>query len=217
MSSVRINRIVLFAAVLFLSVCRLPAQAQDQPRNAEIIEVITVIPDIVVDIRYATPLNFMHRTLYDSKRCWLRRGTANRLSHVQQELKKEGLGLKIMDGYRPLSVQKKMWKVKPNPNYVADPKVGSMHNRGAAVDVTLVDAKGNELPMGTGYDDFTKKAHIDNRNFPPDILRNRDLLKKAMLDSGFIAFRTEWWHFADVSWEKYPVEDIDFRELEKGK
>jgi len=221
----RFFRYIVFIVIVCLFFCvgrvsqggLFAAPAHQTESDADLVDIKAVCPSIVVDIKYATPHNFMKRVLYDSDRCYLRRGTARKLAAVQAYLGQFGLGLKIMDGYRPLSVQKKMWKVMPNPSYVADPKVGSMHNRGAAVDVTLLDRSGNEFPMGTGYDDFTKKAHIDCKDLPAEVIKRRGNLIYAMMRGGFIPFRTEWWHYADREWEKYPVEDVDFAELRAGR
>jgi D-alanyl-D-alanine dipeptidase len=121
-----------------------------------------------------------------------------------------GCGLKIFDGFRPLSVQKKMWEVFPHPGYVADPKKGSRHNRGAAVDVTLIRlADGAELPMPTPYDDFTTKAHRNFNELPAEAILNRALLERVMAKHGFIGLPTEWWHFDDNDWERYPILDVD--------
>jgi D-alanyl-D-alanine dipeptidase len=216
-----VRHIFFVAAFLCISSCatgpaqtgRAPAAAGNVESDADFVDIKTICPSVIVDVKYATPDNFMKQTLYDSDRCYLRRGTARKLAAVQDYLQRYGLGLKIMDGYRPLSIQKKMWKALPDPSYVADPKAGSMHNRGAAVDVTLVDKNGNELPMGTGYDDFTERAHIDYKHLPAEILKRRGNLIYAMVRGGFVAFRTEWWHYADKEWEKYPVEDIGLTQL----
>ena len=167
-----------------------------------------VNPHIRLDIRYATTNNFTHRQVYDRATCYLQAEAAQKLGEVQKDLESLGLGLKVYDCYRPLSVQKNFWALVPDERYVADPAKGSRHNRGAAVDLTLVDAGGRELPMPTPFDDFTEKAHRDYRNLPSGVLRNRDTLEKAMTRRGFIPLPTEWWHFDFAGWEKYPVMDI---------
>jgi D-alanyl-D-alanine dipeptidase len=121
--------------------------------------------------------------------------------------------LKIFDGYRPLSVQRKMWAVFPQPGYVADPKNGSRHNRGAAVDVTLVRlTDGTELRMPTPYDDFTERAHRDYMQLEEEAIRNRQLLEQIMTRHGFVGLPTEWWHFDFSDWQKYPLLDVDIPE-----
>ena len=180
------------------------------PRLAD---VAAVNPRIRLDIRYATSNNFTGHKVYDEARCFLQTEVARSLSRVQKDLERQGLGLKVYDCYRPLSVQKKFWALVPDERYVANPAKGSRHNRGAAVDLTLINAKGEELPMPTPYDDFTEKAHRDYRNLPEQAIRNREILEKAMVRRGFVPLPTEWWHFDAAGWEAYPVLDIDFARL----
>ena len=117
--------------------------------------------------------------------------------------------LKILDGYRPPSVQRELWKVKPDPRYVAHPDKGSRHNRGAAVDVTLVKADGSEVPMPTAFDDFSEKAAADYAKLPAEVIKNRKLLQDAMTKHGFTILKAEWWHFDDSDWKSFPIEEID--------
>jgi D-alanyl-D-alanine dipeptidase len=181
----------------------LPARA-DEP----LVDVASFNRTIVIDIRYATPDNFTHKTLYPAARCLLRESVAKRLALVQSDLAASGLGLKVWDCYRPLSVQRKLWELVPDPRYVADPKKGSRHNRGAAVDLTLIDrARGAELEMPTGFDDFSEKAHRDSSQASPEALRNRARLEEAMTARGFAGLPTEWWHFDASGWRAYPLLD----------
>ena len=166
-----------------------------------------VSPNIVVDVRYATNRNFTNRILYKKAVCTLCEPTAYRLARVQKALEKDGLGLKAWDCYRPISVQKILWSVVPDPRYVANPKKGSRHNRGTAVDVTLVDSQGRELPMPSDFDEFGPQAHRDYQNLPKHILRNRKKLEDAMAAEGFIGLPTEWWHFDDPKWKNYALRD----------
>ncbi len=175
-----------------------------------LIDIQKVNPRIKIDIRYATPDNFMKEPLYPEARCLLRREVAEKLSRVQQNLQKKGLGLKVFDGYRPLSVQKKMWARFPVEGYIANPAKGSNHNRGAAVDLTLVDSNGRELPMPSAYDEFSKRAHRDYMSAAPDALKNRQTLQQAMEKEGFVGLSTEWWHFDDKDAKQYPVLDLPF-------
>ena len=175
----------------------------------DLVEVIKVSPRIRLDIRYATPNNFTGKKVYPSERCFLRPKTAKRLHLVQLALEKRGLGLKIYDGYRPLSIQKVFWKLVPNPNFVADPEKGSKHNRGASVDLILVDSMGKELPMPTEFDEFSEKASRKFMNCSLEALKNRELLEKMMTEQEFIPFEHEWWHFDDPEWESYPILDTD--------
>jgi len=175
----------------------------------DLVDVEKLIPGIVLDIRYATTNNFTGQRLYPSAKCYLRRAAAEKLRTAQAELATSGYGLKIFDGYRPLSVQRKMWEVFPQPGYVADPKKGSRHNRGAAVDVTLIRlADGSELTMPTPYDDFTERAHRNFADLPEEAIRNRNLLEAVLTKRGFVGLPTEWWHFDDADWKNYPLLDI---------
>jgi D-alanyl-D-alanine dipeptidase len=176
--------------------------------GAELVDIRDVAPGIRLDIRYATENNFTRVKVYGEARCLLRPEAANRLAEVQRDLARSGLGLKVYDCYRPLSVQKKFWALVPDERYVADPAKGSRHNRGMAVDLTLVDRQGKELPMPTGYDDFTPRAHRDSTDAPREALRNREVLERAMARRGFAPLPTEWWHFDAPGWERHPVLDI---------
>jgi D-alanyl-D-alanine dipeptidase len=176
---------------------------------AALTDVKGIVPDLVVDMRYATPDNFTGKRVYECNHCFLREATARKLAMAQAELKKEGYGLKAWDCYRPLSVQKIFWSLVPDPRYVADPAKGSKHNRGTAVDVTLVDSQGKELPMPTRFDDFTPRAFRDNNDFPPEVLKNRKTLEKAMENAGFEPLPSEWWHFDDKDWQGYEILDTN--------
>jgi zinc D-Ala-D-Ala dipeptidase len=182
--------------------------------NADLVELIRINPRIKLDIRYATTNNFAHRKVYPSSHCFLQEKTAKKLALVQQELEKTGLGLKVFDGYRPLSIQKLFWNFCPDKRYVANPKKGSKHNRGSAVDLTLIDLKtGNELVMPSAYDDLSKKAHRVYTNMSLEAAKNCKLLESVMVKHGFIPLPTEWWHFNDTKWKKYPITDISFERL----
>ncbi|MEK7780728.1 MAG: M15 family metallopeptidase [Verrucomicrobiota bacterium] len=178
-------------------------------RPDDLVDLEKAIPGIVLDIRYATTNNFTGQRLYPSAQCYLSRAAAEKLVAAQKEFATLGYGLKIFDGYRPLAVQRKMWEVFPQPGYVADPKKGSRHNRGAAVDVTLIRlADGAELPMPTPYDDFTERAHRNFTDLPEETIRNRNLLEQVLTKHGFVGLPTEWWHFDDQDWRSYPLLDI---------
>ncbi len=178
-----------------------------------LVDITTVIPDIVLDIRYATANNFTGQVLYPRAAAYLRKKVADKLAEVQTELKKQGLGLKIYDGYRSHSIQKKLWEIVPDERYVADPAKGSRHNRGAAVDLTIIDSTGQEIMMPTGYDDFTEKAHRDYMELPQEAIKNRAFLEELMAKHGFSGLPTEWWHFDADGWEQYPILDLRLDEL----
>jgi len=181
--------------------------------TTNLVELITVAPDIFLDVRYATANNFTGQVLYPSARCFLVREAAEALAAVQRDLRAQGCGLKVYDAYRPLSVQWRLWEIMPNPDFVADPRIGSRHNRGYAVDVSLVDKDGGDIPMPTEYDDFTERAHPDYADLPPDVIRNRALLRDTMIRHGFIPFPTEWWHFDFQGYEGKPNLDIPLSQL----
>ncbi len=182
---------------------------ESQLKNkAQLIDIRSVNPNIVLDIRYATENNFTKRRLYRVARCLLRASVARKLSLVQQDLEKQNLGLKVYDCYRPLSVQRQMWRLFPNPRYVANPARGSRHNRGAAVDLTLVDRNGNELEMPTEFDNFTVRAHINYSAGSFRSRRNRQILQNSMKRRGFIPMPSEWWHFDAAGWENFSVLDL---------
>jgi D-alanyl-D-alanine dipeptidase len=167
------------------------------------------ITDIPRDVRYATTNNFMHARLYPVSRVLLRRPAAIALHEVERELARDGLGLKIFDGYRPYRVTVRMWKPIRNPDFVADPAKGSRHNRGAAVDLTLIDLRtGRELPMPTGYDDFTPRARQDFNDLPAEAVANRARLREVMTKHGFDPLPSEWWHFDFRGWEKFELLDL---------
>jgi len=183
----------------------------------KMIELKTILPGIQYDLRYATSDNFMHKQLYkNGSSTFLRLPAARALVKVQQELDKKDLSLKIWDAYRPYSITVMMWNMIKDERYVADPKKGSGHNRGLAVDLTIIDkTTGVELNMGTGFDSFSDTAHQDFRNLSPDILRNRDLLRTSMEKYGFKALETEWWHFyMDIP--GYELLDIPFEKFKKN-
>jgi zinc D-Ala-D-Ala dipeptidase len=174
------------------------------------------ITNIATDVRYATSNNFMRTPLYPVARVFVRAPVARALAEVQKELAPRGLGLKIYDGYRPYSVTVRMWEPIKNPDYVADPAKGSRHNRGAAVDLTLIDLRtGAELPMPTPYDDFTPRARQDFMDLPPEAIENRAILRDAMTKHGFDPLPSEWWHFDYRGWEKFELLDIPLTEIAK--
>lgn len=178
--------------------------------GAQFVQLQQLIPGIVADIRYATTNNFTHRVLYTDHVLLLRAAPANALKKVQAELATKGLGLKVYDAYRPFSVTCSLWRHTTDRRYTANPRKGSHHNRGIAVDITLVDLKtGKELDMGTGYDSFTDTAHHSFAYLPQRVLDNRRLLKGVMWKHGFNFVPTEWWHY---HWrdKSYEVADVPF-------
>lgn len=171
----------------------------------------------VLDLRYATTNNFMELQIYDCPRCFTRLATAKALLKAQKHLAKQGLGFKLFDCYRPQSAQYKLWKKVPDPRYVSPPTRGSMHSRGGALDLTIVQLKNHqELEMGTTYDYFGKEAYWSYKKHSPQILENRQLLLNTLKEYGFKTVSTEWWHFSyrrawfklsDMQWDCKPITD----------
>ena len=185
----------------------------------KMVDLQELIPGIVLDLRYADTNNFMRQRMYpkNTRHSFMRVPATGALAKVQKELNSQGLGLKIFDAYRPYAVTEKFWELVHDERYVADPKKGSGHNRGVAVDLTLIDLKTKkELPMPTGFDNFTDSAHHDFMNLTEEVLKNRKLLKETMEKFGFLAFPTEWWHYSLPDPEKYPVLDLSFADLRKS-
>lgn len=158
-------------------------------------ELIRLDSTFVLDIRYATDSNFVGEAMYDCGRCFLRPRVAKALAAAQGDLRPQGYRIKLYDCYRPRPIQYKLWEKVPDPRYVANPDRGSAHNRGAAVDLTLVDSLGQELDMGTPFDFFGERAYPGFRDLPEAVLRNRDLLSTTLQAHRFLPIRTEWWHF----------------------
>jgi len=151
--------------------------------------------DFILDMKYATNDNFLKSKVYDCASCYLRIKTIKSLIKANEEFLKKGYRIKLFDCYRPLDVQKKMWEIVPNATYVANPKRGSIHNRGGAVDITIVDKQGNELDMGTKFDHFGPESSHLFTKLSSDVIKNRKLLKKIMIKNGFESFDSEWWHY----------------------
>lgn len=151
--------------------------------------------DFILDLKYATTDNFLKQKVYDCSDCYLLKSTVLALIAANKDFITKGYRIKIFDCYRPLDIQKKMWDILPNTNYVANPKRGSKHNRGIAVDLTLVDEKGKELDMGTKFDYFGKEAHHSYSNHTEEVLQNRKLLKETLSKHNFRSIYTEWWHY----------------------
>lgn len=166
--------------------------------------------DFVLDMKYATSDNFLKTAVYDCAKCYLRWATVEALLRANKYFSTLGYRIKIFDCYRPLDIQKRMWKIVPNARYVAHPEKGSMHNRGGAVDITLTDAHGNELDMGTAFDHFGPESAVDYAHLSSRIKANRNLLKQGMENAGFKVLRSEWWHFDLQEGQKQPVENFSW-------
>ncbi len=195
----------LLQLFILLSVSSLLAQQND------FVLLRSLSNDFVFDMKYATPDNFLKQAVYDCGECYLRKSTAKALVKANEEFKSLGYHIKLFDCYRPLSVQKKMWKILPGTHYVANPAKGSKHNRGAAVDLTLVDAQGKELDMGTPFDFFGKKAHHTCTTLPKKVLENRKLLKDVLNKYNFKSIFSEWWHYEYRPEMQSKVEDFQWQ------
>lgn len=183
------------------------------PEN-ELVNLEKFIPGIVLDIRYATTNNFTGEKIYNLSKAYSRKPVAEALKKAQEEYKKSGVGIKIYDAYRPYSATVKFYEVYRDTTYVASPYKGSRHNRGCALDMTLIDLKtGKELKMPTEYDSFKKEAWPTSPVKDPEARKNRALLIAVMEKHGFKVNASEWWHFDFIGWQKFDVMDIDFEML----
>ncbi len=182
--------------------------------NNRMVSLKNVDKQIVTDLKYGTINNFTNQVLYKNPKAFLRYPVALALMEINKSLHKSGYALKIYDAYRPYNVTQKMWEVVKDHHYVANPAKGSGHNRGASVDLTLINlATGKELPMGTEFDDFTIRAGHLYIHFPKEILDNRKLLKNVMQQHGFESLKTEWWHYIFTGSKKFDLLDLSFEEL----
>jgi D-alanyl-D-alanine dipeptidase len=208
---------VLMAAMLATacaSTLRPPVETGKRP--PDLVEIKALDPTIHLDIRYATAHNFVGRPVYEEARAFLQRPAAESLLRAHRVLAAKGFGIVVFDGYRPWSVTKLFWEVTPadKHEFVADPRKGSRHNRGCAVDLSLYDlATGREVEMPSGYDEMTERAYPDYEGGPAEPRQRRELLREAMEAQGFSVYPSEWWHFDYRDWALYPVLDVPFSAL----
>ena len=184
----------------------------------ELVELKNVIPEIALEIRYATENNFTEAKVYNLARAYARKPVAEALKKAQADFNLLGYGIKIYDAYRPYSATIKFFELmKGDTTYVASPYKGSKHNRGCALDMTIVDLKTKEeLKMPTAYDSPVKESWPSSPVDDPIIRKNRDTLISVMEKNGFRVYEAEWWHFDFIGWDKFEVMNIDFEELEKN-
>jgi D-alanyl-D-alanine dipeptidase len=183
-------------------------------KNKELVEIKKWIPNIKLDIRYATKNNFAKIAVYKQAKAFARLPVVKALRNVQNELNKSGIGLKIFDGYRPYSVTVKFYELASDKSFVANPKDGSRHNRGCAIDLTLINLKtGKELEMPTPYDSFAPEAAANFDKLSEQVLKNRALLINTMEKNGFKVLSNEWWHFDFNGWKNFELMDIPFEDL----
>jgi D-alanyl-D-alanine dipeptidase len=191
------------------------ASIKQNPKK-ELIDLEQYIPGIVLDIRYATTNNFTGEQIYNLAKAYARKPVADAVKRAQAELQKQGLGIKIFDAYRPYKATVRFYEVYKDTTYVASPYKGSRHNRGCAIDMTLINLKtGEELKMPTGYDSFQKEAWPSTPIKDPEARKNRALIIQVMEKQGFKVNGSEWWHFDFIGWRNYEVLDIDFEQLAK--
>lgn len=185
-------------------------------QRADLIELVTLDSTIHLDIRYATARNFMRRPMYAQARAFLQRSAAAALVRAHRTLRAMGYGILAFDGYRPWHVTKKFWdETTPSEHaFVANPRTGSRHNRGCAIDCSLYDLRtGREVGMPTPYDDFSRAAAARSMSGTAEQRARRDLLRKVMEGEGFRVEPGEWWHFDYRDWRKYPVLDVPFERI----
>lgn len=192
-----------------------------QDPDMELVDLETFIPNIVLDIRYATTNNFTGTAIYTAPKAYIRKPVAEALLEIQKELSAQNIGIKIYDAYRPYAGTLYFYEVYHDTTFVASPMTGSNHNRGFAIDLSLVDlTTGEELEMPTPFDTFTEQAAVDYPNLPENVLANRAILVNAMLSHGFTTYKDEWWHFNFAKERgKYKIVDIpfeDFPDLARG-
>ncbi|MEL6986596.1 MAG: D-alanyl-D-alanine dipeptidase [Bacteroidota bacterium] len=181
-----------------------------QKDSSSWVDLLYADSSFILDIRYATENNFVGEQIYECGKCLLRKEAAISLLKVHEKFKALGYHIKLFDCYRPHPAQQKLWDKVPNASYVTPPWKGSNHNKGLAVDLTLVDKNGKALDMGTEYDYFGKEAHHDHLDLDQKILDNRVLLKSILKEEGFTSIRTEWWHY-NYYGVNYPVSKMEWR------
>jgi D-alanyl-D-alanine dipeptidase len=214
----RLNSV--FAAcfvIAFLPCCKVrPPRETGVFRQPDLVELVKLDTSIHLDIRYATANNFTGHAVYKQARAFLERPAAEALVQVSADLRSAGLGLVVFDGYRPWDVTREFWNITPDSKkqFVADPKKGSRHNRGCAVDLTLYDlASGAQIEMTSGYDEMTDRAYPGYSGGTDQQRKMRDLLRKKMESHGFTVYPYEWWHFDFNDWRSYPIINIPFSEI----
>ena len=206
----------VYAAVIFSSCAAQPPRETGPFNASNLVELQRLDPTIRLDIRYATAQNFMGRVLYPQARAFLQRPAAEALAQVQAELKPLGYGLLVFDGYRPWRITKQMWDHTPTAKkeFVADPRKGSRHNRGCAVDLTLCDlATGREIEMPGAYDEMSPRSYVAYAGGTPAQRTARDLLRARMAAHGFTVLPAEWWHFDYEDWKQYRIQNVPFERL----
>ncbi|HSQ76976.1 MAG TPA: M15 family metallopeptidase [Bacteroidota bacterium] len=213
----RFMRCLVAVAVLLAALAAvLTAQVRDIAAARTLVELVTLDSTIRLDVKYATHDNFMGRPMYAQARVFLQRPAAEAVVRAHCSLAAKGFGLLVFDGYRPWAVTKKFWDETPpvQRKFVGNPRKGSKHNRGCAVDLTLFDlTTGQEVSMPSRYDDFSDKASSSYQGGTPEQRTRRALLRAVMEREGFRVEPSEWWHFDYKDWRNYPLLDIPFEKI----
>lgn len=201
--------------VAFIPARKAASLSPEDPKR--LVELVKLDPAIKLDMRYATSNNFTGRVLYDEARAFLAAPAAQAVARASKAAQVEGCGLTIFDAYRPWRVTKQLWDATPSgpkKNYVANPRRGSKHNRGCAVDLSLYDLRSGQLvEMPSEFDDFSEKAHRDFTGASPAAIANRARLQRYLEAEGFVGLSNEWWHFDFTGWEQFPVMDVPFDQI----
>lgn len=201
--------------VAFIPARKAVSLSPEDPKR--LVELVKLDPAIKLDMRYATSNNFTGRVLYDEARAFLAVPAAQAVARASKAAQTDGYGLTIFDAYRPWRVTKQLWDATPagpKKNYVANPKRGSKHNRGCAVDLSLHDLRTGQLvEMPSEFDDFSEKAHRDFAGASPTAIANRARLQRYLDAEGFVGLSNEWWHFDFTGWEQFPVMDVPFNQI----
>ncbi len=212
--------LISFVVLLFVGCQTGPPRESGTFRESDLVELTSLDPAIRLDIRYATTNNFMHRPLYAQPRAFLQRPAAEALVRVNRDLRAKGYGLVVFDAYRPWAVTKIFWDAASDAErkieFVANPRKGSRHNRGCAVDLSLFDLRtGQEVTMPSAYDEFSERAFPNYGGGPDEARAKRDLLRAAMEAEGFTIYPGEWWHYDYCDWRQYRILNIPFEHIGK--
>ena len=210
--------IALLILVFLTNCAEGPPKEEGDFKDSDLVELIKLDQTFKLDIRYATSNNLVGRPVYTEARAFLQRPAAEALVKINRELKPHGFGLMIFDGYRPWSVTKIFWDITPDEDkkFVADPKNGSRHNRGCAIDLTLYDlVTGEEIPMTGVYDEMSERSYPDYEGGTDEQREMRGLLRSKMEANGFTVYKFEWWHFDYKDWKTYRLENIPFSAIEE--
>ena len=218
--SVRIRWLLSLLSVVLAGCQSRPPAEHGRFREADLVELANLDSTLRLDIRYASTNNFMHRPMYAQARAFLQRPAADALLRAHRALRPKGYGLLIFDGYRPWSVTKLFWDSASDAERaikcVADPREGSRHNRGCAVDLTLYELKtGREVAMPSAYDEFSERAYPTYQGGSPEARASRELLRAAMETEGFTVYQAEWWHFDYQDWKQYRILNVPFERMGK--